>query len=442
MTKKSITSKKILVKRTQTKNSRSLKSRIQSAIKSSENNPKPGVSALAKKEKKVVKVKSSAKSLENRQTENSHKKTKKKRIPAESLLKTKINPLQAIKSVKKEVERTSKPEKEAKKINQEVKKKGNIVKVEEEVAVKTRPRVVKSSRKKGKRVKTSAKDNSIEIEINLPKDSSKSPEKKKGLGKHAAKVENTIDSKENISIEIDNIIKKLENKKKLKERAGLKEKIIVAKGKKPLQSNVTLNKSIVNLKEINSKSKVSTSDFILAITEISLNSQKYGIEFLNKSKFFWEAVTRLDEFKNIFLQFKPETLRKYWRFISENDEIEKMLETVKKFKNSIDESETKLLTVISIIREFTEGKIKDLEDYLKNYSQNNVNNSKFRSSEEDDVKEEGEEGKLIGNKRKRQHSPTTKQFHGINFILQKARMLREYYQQFHGPKKRRRTLKL
>jgi len=425
MTKKSITNKKILVKHTQTKNSRSLKSRIQSAIKSPENNSKPGVSALAKKEKKVVKVKSSAKSLENRLTENTHKITKKKRIPAESLLKTKINPLKAIKSVKKEVEKTSKPEKEVKKIN--------IVKVEEEVAVKTRPRVVKSSRKKGKRVKTSAKDNSIEIEINLPKDSSKSPEKKKGLGKHAAKVENPIDSKENISIEIDNIIKKLENKKKLKGRADLKEKKSVAKGKRPLQSNVTLNKSIVNLKEINSKSKVSTSDFILAITEISLNSQKYGIEFLNKSKFFWEAVTRLDEFKNIFLQFKPETLRKYWRFISENDEIEKMLETVKKFKNSIDESETKLLTVISIIREFTEGKIKDLEDYLKNYSQNNVNSSKCRSPEEDDVKEDGEEGKLIGNKRKKQHSsPITKQFHGINFILQKARMLREYYQQFHG----------
>jgi hypothetical protein len=116
-----------------------------------------------------------------------------------------------------------------------------------------------------------------------------------------------------------------------------------------VSTNLVYNKQIANLKEIKNKSKLTNSDFILAILEISLNAHRYGIEFLNKSKLFWEAVTNMKEFKNIFLQFKPETLRKYWRYLSETSSIEKLLDNLKKYKDKIDENENKLLTVISII---------------------------------------------------------------------------------------------
>ncbi len=457
MTKKKTGPKKATTKKNLNKQSKSLKSRIQSAINPTDKAVKIITKAPLHKKKKnsPKRTRNTAKSSDVKPTETPSKKATKKRIPAESLQKStkKSNPVPIFQSSKKEPENTRSSRSESKKGNVEIEKpsvSAKKVKKEEVVKVETKEtrrkakvsssskgskggktkRIASASEPSRRRLKSSTKkkaiksetkeEDSIEIEINLPK--GKSPDKKKSV-KQVAKEE----PKENISIEIDNIIKKLEKNRRNKRGETTKEnkksskskdvKVIKKVETKLTSSNLPNNKQIANLRDLNSKSKLSNSDFILAILEISLNAHKYGIEFLNKSKFFWEAVTQLQEFKNIFLQFKPETLRKYWRFISETDDIEKILDIVKKFKTSIDDSETKLLTVISIIREFIEGKIKDLEDYLKNYMKNTV--SKYRIIEEE-VKEEGKDGKLISRKRKRFGSPIVKHFVGkVTFFKNK-----------------------
>jgi len=93
MTKKGATAKKSAPKQGSSIKSRSLKSRIQSAIKSNTNNAKPRIVASVKKEKKIAKkitekVKNSAKASENKALEISNKKLGKKQIPAKSLPKS------------------------------------------------------------------------------------------------------------------------------------------------------------------------------------------------------------------------------------------------------------------------------------------------------------------------------------------------------------------
>jgi len=70
-----------------------------------------------------------------------------------------------------------------------------------------------------------------------------------------------------------------------------------------------------NLSELVKNSIISISETILMIMEISINSRKYGLFSSNTTRKFWSNVFEKEEFKILFKNFQPETIRKYWRLI-------------------------------------------------------------------------------------------------------------------------------
>ena len=74
--------------------------------------------------------------------------------------------------------------------------------------------------------------------------------------------------------------------------------------------------NIINLEDLSNKKKpLQNTEIILAIMEICLNSSKYGINLDNSSRNFWEKIGEREDIFSVIKQFKPETLRKYWRRI-------------------------------------------------------------------------------------------------------------------------------
>lgn len=376
MTKKKAIVKKRVTAKGSSKLPKTTEKKVKTTVKSAGNQQKPAANVSIKKVKKVAakssqNVKGGAKSKDAPTGDQAGSVSVKRRVLGKSAQKSGKESVSAGKTGNNRTSRSTG---------------GNKTKT---------PSKSLGKAKKGK-ADVKVEDIEIEIDVNNKKTSKSAKKTKKDV-----KVEDT-------GAEIDNIIKKLDQNRK-------KTKSTVKVPKRGLSVGVTYNKQIANLADLNKKTKLNNSDFILALLEISLNSHKYGIEFSNKSKFFWEEVIRLGQFKNIFLKFKSETLRKYWRFLSENEDVEKVLETVKKFRDSIDELDNiRLLTVISILKEYLDGKIKHLEDYLKNYTLNTMKLSKYRVTEED-IKIEGPDGKMINKKRKRIAQPLTQHFKGRSF---------------------------
>lgn len=105
--------------------------------------------------------------------------------------------------------------------------------------------------------------------------------------------------------------------------------------------NFTQIKRIIDISVVNSQSEITNSDLILCILEICINSIYYGFKYSNKSKIFWENLMKKNEFKNIFLNFKPETLKKYWIILSEIKDYEKAVDLININKDLIDRKELK-----------------------------------------------------------------------------------------------------
>ena len=98
---------------------------------------------------------------------------------------------------------------------------------------------------------------------------------------------------------------------------------------------------VIDLNELNDKSRITNSDMILAIIEICIHAMQYDIKYSNSTRLFWEEVYNKKDWTNILKNFKAETLRKYWRVLRDVGNIKKLIETVKNYSASINDEEFK-----------------------------------------------------------------------------------------------------
>jgi hypothetical protein len=146
--------------------------------------------------------------------------------------------------------------------------------------------------------------------------------------------DNTItSSKSNITINIQvnsnsNLNPKNSAPKKIQ---NIKENVI-----KTPQNNL-----FINPYEVNNQEFVLNGDLILCILELCINSNDYGFKYKSKSRAFWEEIFKRDNLKNIFVNFKPDTLKKYWSILSDVKEYKRVVDIVNQYKEIIDNEEVK-----------------------------------------------------------------------------------------------------
>ena len=178
-----------------------------------------------------------------------------------------------------------------------------------------------------------------------------------------------------ISKEVEEVIKKLEDKKKLKKGAKLTEK----KRKRGdstalthtakdfdyiLQKNPNSKaKPYINLEDLSKHHLITYSDILLALLEVGQNADSYLFPFSSKSKCFWSDILEYKVLKKIFVDFKPETLRKYWSELSKYD-TEDATDLIKKNKSYLDKLPVKLGTIVTSISKLLSGKIKNFKEYI------------------------------------------------------------------------------
>ncbi len=168
---------------------------------------------------------------------------------------------------------------------------------------------------------------------------------------------------------------------------------------------------IIDLEKLSNNEKpLENSEVLLAIYEITGNSEFYGISKSNKSRSFWDSLVNIKSFEKILTAFKSETLRKYWRTLSEITNQKKVLDTIQKNATLINATSLKLLTIITVLKEFISGKIPDLEKALSELPDKSLSKPleggrrAGRRNEEDDDEsfeiEEKPKKQLLNNKRK------------------------------------------
>ena len=129
--------------------------------------------------------------------------------------------------------------------------------------------------------------------------------------------------------------KKTENEKKNKNKN--KNKI---KKEEINIDNMTFN-TIISPEELLKKEKLENSDFILLIIEVCNNALKYGLRKSDKSKLFWDEILLKENFSILFKQFKPETLRKYWKIIRDSEKVKSFVSIVNRFHEKINKNNIK-----------------------------------------------------------------------------------------------------
>jgi hypothetical protein len=92
---------------------------------------------------------------------------------------------------------------------------------------------------------------------------------------------------------------------------------------------------------INYQEKITNSELILSILELCLNSKEYGFKYKTKSRAFWEDILKKENLKNIFINFKADTLKKYWSILSELKDQSQLIDLIKEYKDLIDHEELK-----------------------------------------------------------------------------------------------------
>lgn len=201
-----------------------------------------------------------------------------------------------------------------------------------------------------------------------------SNEQKKNAGKYAFRPES-----QRISQEVQEVIKKIETKKKRQKESELISKkrkrgestaLVEANTAKDydyiLQKNPNNKKKpYVNLEELSKHQMITYSDVLLALLEVAQNSNAYLFAYSSKSRCFWSDIIQYKVLKKIFNDFKAETLRKYWTELSKYDS-EETTDLIKKNKAYLDKLPLKLGTIVSSISKLLSGKIKDLKEYIDN----------------------------------------------------------------------------
>jgi len=183
-----------------------------------------------------------------------------------------------------------------------------------------------------------------------------------------------------ISQEVEEVIKRIEDKKKLKKNGKLMDKKRKRGGDNQalvethtakdfdyiLQKNPNIkSKPYINLEDLSKHPLITYSDILLALLEVGQNSNSYLFAYSSKSRCFWSDILEYNILKKIFADFKAETLRKYWSELSKYD-TEDASDLIKKNKSYLDKLPLKLGTIVSSISKFLSGKIKDLKEYIDN----------------------------------------------------------------------------
>ena len=181
-----------------------------------------------------------------------------------------------------------------------------------------------------------------------------------------------------ISQEVEEVIKRIEDKKKKgnknlldkKRKRGDKQTIIEKHTAKDfdyiLQKNPYVkSKPFINLEDLSNNPLLSYSDILLALLEVGKNANSYLFLYSSKSRCFWSDILQYKTLKKIFTDFKAETLRKYWNELSKYD-CEDANDLIKKNKSYLDNLPLKLGTIVSSISKLLSGKIKDLKEYIDN----------------------------------------------------------------------------
>ena len=244
--------------------------------------------------------------------------------------------------------------------------------------VSKRKRGVSPSPPSGKKIEASkVKESSSNIESSSSIDLS-GEQKKRGMNE---KISNIKSSRRPESARIHNevveVIKKLEDKKKTRKDAG---KLLDKKRKRDstalvgrtakdydyiLQKNPNAkSKPFINLEDLSKHHLINYSDILLALLEVGQNAESYLFPYSSKSKCFWVDILEYKTLKKIFVDFKAETLRKYWHELSKYDS-EETSDLIKKNKNYLDNVPLKLGTIVSSITKLLNGDIKDLKEYIE-----------------------------------------------------------------------------
>ena len=182
-----------------------------------------------------------------------------------------------------------------------------------------------------------------------------------------------------ISKEVEEVIKRIEDKKKLKKQGKLLDKkrkrgesqaLVETHTAKDfdyiLQKNPNVkSKPYINLEDLSKHHLITYSDILLALLEVGQNAESYLFPFSSKSKCFWTDILEYKVLKKIFVDFKAETLRKYWSELSKYD-TDDTTDLIKKHKSFLDKSPLKLGTIVSSINKLLSGQIKDLKEYIEN----------------------------------------------------------------------------
>ena len=181
-----------------------------------------------------------------------------------------------------------------------------------------------------------------------------------------------------ISQEVEEVIKRIEDKKKLKKEGKLLDKkrkrgdsqALVTHTAEDfdyiLQKNPNAKvKPFINLEDLSKHHLITYSDILLALLEVGQNTESYLFAYSSKSRTFWNDILQYKVLKKIFADFKAETLRKYWCELSKYD-TEDATDLIKKHKSYLDKLPLKLGTIVSSISKLLSGKIKDLKQYIDN----------------------------------------------------------------------------
>ncbi len=180
-----------------------------------------------------------------------------------------------------------------------------------------------------------------------------------------------------ISKEVEEVIKRIEDKKKIKKTGKLMEKkrkrgdsqaLVETHTAKDfdyiLQRNPNVkSKPYINLEDLSKHHLIYYSDILLSLLEVGQNADSYLFPYSSKSKCFWSDILEYKVLKKIFVDFKAETLRKYWSELSKYD-TEDTTDLIKKNKAYLDNLPLKLGTIVSSISKLLSGQIKDLREYI------------------------------------------------------------------------------
>ena len=298
----------------------------------------------------------------------------------------------------------------------------------------------------GKKIQASkVKESSSNIESSSSIDLS-NEQRKRGGKEHISTMKSSSREKmgpesERIHQEVESAIKKIEDKKKIRKGEG---KLLDKKRKREtstalvthtakdfdyiLQRNPNVkSKPFINLEEISKHKFINYTDILLSLLEVGQNAESYLFPFSSKSKCFWTDIMEYKVLKKIFVDFKAETLRKYWHELSKHD-VEDVTGLIKKHKDYLDKAPLKLGTIVSSITKLLNGEIKDLVEYIETiksdirkkeiFEREYINPKTGEKTKEKDVK--------ITYQRKRYEPGNVKDFKGtvVNIIT-----LKEIYHQ-------------